>query len=416
MNAIVNRNENHMRKLILAALTLLPGAALAGGYAIPNSNPRDLGLAQADVAAQTGPEATYQNSSMLAGQQGLAISASLEVLVNRTDWADPTLGSNSINPKANTPPALSIAYGRKLPNGMPFGVGIGFLLPGGGELDWPQGWQGAQSIQTVSQKVYLGQFGLALQPIDWFKLGGSLLYYRVTEALTQEINYLDHGSDASLGLAGGAWSYGVSGTFTLPWVPINIAVDYRHQGALTLTGNAHFENVPPSLQTSLMDQGVTEHNTVPNELFTGAAYHLLPALTVMASYSLERWVVYKSDTFVGDKGLVITVPRDYHNAYVFRVGAEWENVPFLPWLTMRVGGLRSISQQPSDTLSPSLTDADSWSLCVGAGIDVVKQLRIDLGYQHAFLDKVTATGDAFPGTYTTNVDFFSAGLTWRLDL
>jgi len=404
-----------MRKLILAALTLLPGTALAGGYAIPNSNPRDLALAQAAVADQTGPEATYQNSSMLAGQEGLAISGSLELLENRTDWSDPNLGQNSLQPKINTPPALSASYGFKLPNGMPFGVGAGFLLPGGGELDWPQGWQGAQYIQSVSQKVYLLQAGAAIKPLDFFAVGGTLLYYRATESLSQGINYLDHVSDASLALGGGAFSYGVSGTFYVPGLPLTIAVDYRHKGDLTLTGNAHFDNVPPSLASGLLDQGVTEYTTVPNELFTGAAYEVIPDLKVMFSYSFERWIVYKSDTFIGDKGLVLTVPRDYHNAYVFRLAGEYVHLPFLPIVTVRAGLFRSISPQPSDTINPSLTDGDSWNFCIGGGVDLGKNIRVDVGYDHAIVDKVTATGPtAFPGTYSTNADFFSAGLTFRM--
>lgn len=405
-----------MRKLLLAALTLLPGAAMAGGYALPDSNPRDLALGQSAVANQTGPEATYQNSSQLAGQKGLSVSGSLEFLVNRTNWSDPNLGSNSINPKLNTPPALSVAYGNKLPNGMPFGVGAGFILPGGGEIDWPKGWQGAQSVQSVAQKVYLLQAGAAIQPFDFFKIGATLLYYRTTVLLTQEVNYLDHASDATLGLGGGAFSFGVSGSFQIPNIPLTIAVDYRHKGAQKLTGNAHFDNVPASLQSSLQDQGVTEYTTIPNEVFTGVAYKLNPDLTVTGSYSLERWTVYKSDDFIGDKGFQAVVPREYHNAYVFRLGFEYVHIPALPALTLRLGGFRSISPQPTDTLSPSLTDANSWNLCAGFGVDVSKLVRIDAGYDHAFLDSVTASGNALPGTYKTNVDFFSVGLTFRADL
>jgi long-subunit fatty acid transport protein len=63
-----------------------------------------------------------------------------------------------------------------------------------------------------------------------------------------------------------------------------------------------------------------------------------------------------------------------------------------------------------------LTDANSWNLCAGFGVDVSKLVRIDAGYDHAFLDSATASGNAFPGTYKTNVDFFSVGLTFRADL
>lgn len=122
-----------MRNLI-AALLLAPAAAFAGGYAIPNENARDLALSQANVASQNGPEAAHANPASLAGMQGLMLSASGQMLYNVTTWSDPTLGTSTLRPKANWPPELAASYGNKLPNGTAYGVGIAFLVPGGGSL------------------------------------------------------------------------------------------------------------------------------------------------------------------------------------------------------------------------------------------------------------------------------------------
>lgn len=403
-------------RTLFAALLLLPAVASAGGYAIPNENARSLALSQSDVADQTGPEATYQNSAALAGPQGLALSGSLEMLYNRTTWQSPNGGSATLVPKANFPPALAVSYGNKLPNGMPWGIGVGFLVPGGGSLYWPNNWAGAQRIEGVTQKVFLLQAGVALQPMDLVKIGATILYYRAQEKLTQQINFIDHPGDATLGLSGGAVSFGLGGEFHAPkdTIPLTIGIDYRHKGDLTLKGDAHFDSVPPPFQTILQDQGVTEHVTVPNELFIGAAYEAIPNLKIMASWNLERWVVYRDDTFVGDKGFTVTVPRNYKNAWVYRVGAEYASLPFLPALTLRVGALRSISPQPTDTISPSLTDGNSTAVSVGVGLELVKGLRLDVAYQYATFDSVTATGtEAFPGTYNTHANLISAGVTWR---
>lgn len=402
-----------MRKLF-AALLLAPAAAFAGGYFIPNENARSLGLSQADVADQTGPDATYQNAAALAGQRGFAVSGSLEMLYNRTSWSDPNLGSASLRPKANFPPQLSASYGNQLSNGMNYGLGLTFQVPGGGSLEWPTGWPGAGRIQTVDQRVYLIQGGGALEPLPGVKLGATLLYYRVVESLAQQLNFLDQTGDASLGLAGNRLTYGLSGEFQVPEVPLTFGIDYRHQAPMTLSGSAHFDKVPPSFAGTLQDQSVTEHLTIPNQLFLGAAYEVQPRLKIMGSWNLERWKDYGSDTYVGGKGLVISVPRDYNNAWVYRIAAEYQNVPFWQPLTLRVGALRSISNQPTATLSPTLTDGNSWGVSVGAGVDIVPGLRADIAYQYAHFDAVTATGvEAFPGTYNTSVHFVSAGLTFR---
>src|SRR5471032_2988955 len=223
-----------MRKLI-AALLLAPAAALAGGYAIPNENARSLGLSQADVAAQTGPEATYQNIAALAGQPGLGVTANAEVIYNRTSWSDPALGSAALQPHANFPPMLAVAWGDKLSNDMAYGLGIAFLVPGGGSLFWPKNWQGVGRIQSVDQKVYLTQAGGAFQPLRGVKLGASFLWYRITESLQQELDFSGPVANASLGLAGNAYAFGLSGQFDVPNTPLSFGVDYRHQAVATIS-------------------------------------------------------------------------------------------------------------------------------------------------------------------------------------
>jgi len=400
---------------LLALLLLAPAAALAGGYAIPNESARDLALAQANLAAQNGPEAAHFNPAGLAGQRGLAVTANVELLANMTHWSDPTLGSASLDKHQNFPPELAASYGNTLPNGMPYGVGVSTMLPGGGSLPWPGNWPGSARIQNVDQKVWLSQLSAGIQPHPMFKFGASLLYYRVTEELQQQIPFGSTTGSAQLGLSGGAFTYEVAGEFHVPnGIPLTIAVDYKHQAPLTLNGNAHFSDVPTTFSQQLQDQGATEHITAPNIIFVGAAYDVNENLKLMGAWNLERWKSYVSDTYVGDKGLVISVPRNYNNAWIYRFGAEYIKPSFLPALTLRAGVLRSISEQPTDTISPTLTDGNSWALSVGAGYEFIRGLRADIAYHYAFFDKVTATGiEAFPGTYDTHAHLLAAGLTWR---
>jgi long-chain fatty acid transport protein len=412
------RNPTNGIAITLASLLTAATAAHAGGYAIPTENARELALCQATVAAQTGPEAVFQNVAALAGHDGFAVSASLEMLANQTTWTspDPAVGQVSTLSHPNFPPEIAVSYGGKTALGLPWGVGAAFLVPGGGSLFWPDEWAGSQQVQTVDQRVYLFQVGGALQPIDMLKLGATFVDYRVTEELTQKINFLPSMGQARLGLAGNAYSFGLGAELTVPGIPLVFGLDYRHKGDLKLSGNLHVDNVPAALAAALQDQVVRSNVTVPNELFLGAAYSVLPDLRVMGSWSLERWVVYTADVFQGDHGFFATVPRHDKNAYVFRVGAEWERVPGLNMgesLTLRLGAQRSVSPQPSGELSPSLSDADSWGLSVGAGYQILAGLRADVAYQIALFDDVTATGSAFPGSYSTIAHLVSAGLTYR---
>jgi long-subunit fatty acid transport protein len=405
-----------MRTLIFTATILAPAAASAGGYLIPSSDPRALAVAQSSVADEGGASAVSLNTAALAGQEGLDVAVAGEILNNRTEWSESSMGSASLS-GVSTPPALAVSYGAKLAHDRAWGVGVGFGAPAGGLLKWPTGWAGQEAIQSVNQQVFAFQAGAAFQLLPSVKLGASYIRFQATEELHLGLNYLDHVSDAGLALAGGADSFGLAGEFHVPNLPLSFGVTYTHATNIGISGHAHFTSVPPAFQPTLHDQDVTENLLIPDVVFAGAAYEVMPNLKVMASYSFEHWSDYKSDDFVGSEGFSAKVPRNYHNAYVIRLGGEWTKLPFLPQLTLRAGILRSISDQPADTLSPSLTDASSWAPSVGAGFHILPNLRVDLGYQHAFFDTVTATGmDAFPGSYKTNVELVSLGVNWRTDL
>lgn len=405
-----------MRTLIITVAILVPAAASAGGYLIPSSDPRTLALAQSSVADEHDASAVSLNTAALAGQEGLAIAAAGEMLNNRTEWSDPTLGTASLS-ETSTPPALAIAYGAKLANDQAWGVGVGFGAPAGGLLKWPTGWAGQEAIQSVNQQVLAFQAGAAFQLLPFLKIGASYIRFQATEELHQSLNYLDHFGDAGLALSGGGDSFGVAAEFHVPNLPLSFGINYTHASDIGLSGHVHFTNVPPAFETTLHDQDVTETLLIPDVVFAGAAYEVMPNLKIMAAYSFEHWSDYQSDKFVGSEGFTATVTRNYKDSQVIRLGGEWKKLPFLPQLTLRAGILRSISDQPTDTLSPSLTDASVWAPSIGAGFNILPNLRVDVGYEHAFFDTVTATGmDAFPGSYKTSVDLVSLGVNWRTDL
>lgn len=407
-----------MRKLFLASITVLaPTAAHAGGYTIPDANARTLALSQADLANQTGAEALLLNPAALAGQLGLDVSGSFEWLTNRTDWSDPNLGEASLKFHFNSPIAVALSFGDRLSNGMAWGAGVGVHTPYGGSINWPKGWAGQEYVQSVDQKVFAITAGAGFQPVKWLSIGAAYIRYQGSEELHQSVNYVDHYGDAGIALSGGDDTFMVSAQGYVPRIPLRLAVSYKRKAVANIDGNAHFEDVPPAFTTLLHDQPVTSTIKLPSELHVGAAYALTPHLNVMGTFTEELWSIYHDDTFVGSTGFTVTVPRDYKNAQVYRLGVEWDHVPFLQALTLRASGLRSISPQPSDTVSPSLTDGDSWAVAGGVGVDIGRNVRVDLGYQHAVFDRVTSSGpDTLDGSYETSVDELSIGVNVRLDL
>jgi hypothetical protein len=279
-------------RTLLALLCFAPATALAGGFFIPNPNARELALAQSDVAAQTGPEAVSMNAAALAGRAGLAVSATGQMLANQSSWQDASLGSAKTLNGPVFPPAIYASYGGKLPNDMAFGIGAGFHVMGGGSMEWPTGWPGATRIQKVTQNAFQTTVGAGLAVLPQLKLGASLVYYRVVEELSQQISFASSVGNATLGLAGGDFSFGLGAELAVPKLPVTIGASYRHQGSMTLSGKVHFEQVPAAFQAQLLDQGAKSDLILPSELFVGFAWRTVKTVRVMGSWSWENWKKY----------------------------------------------------------------------------------------------------------------------------
>jgi hypothetical protein len=165
-----------------AAAFIVPAAAFADGYAIPNTNARDLGMAESVVADQHGPSAVFGNSAALAGMEGLGITAGVQGIYFRSTWSGTTgaLGSTDTLKKLVTPPELYVAYGSKF-NDMAYGVGAGFTVVGGGFVFWPDDWQGRTRVFVVDRKVYNFIISGGIEPVKGVKLGLGGVYFRTTQ-------------------------------------------------------------------------------------------------------------------------------------------------------------------------------------------------------------------------------------------
>ena len=410
-----------MRKLILAIAAALPSAAVAGGYIVPNTNPRDLSMAGSAMAAQDSAGAAYANPAALSKLEGLNVTGGVSLIDFRSTWTDSARIADgqavTMIPKGAFPFVLFAGYGLKLANGMKLGVGGGVNIPGGGYSFWPGNWPGRYQIVTVDRKVYGMYLTSGLQIMPQVRVGGGLVYYRTTEHLIQGINFLGYDSSAELGTSGGAVSFDLSTEVQpLKTIPLTIGVDYKHQAVQHLSGHGHFDNPPPALQGyGVVDQPATHVLTYPNRLEVGASYQVIPQLLVTAQWTWERFHVYKSDVFNGGLGFSLAVNRDYKNGYTLRLGGEFQA---LPQLKVRGGILRDISPVRPETLDPTLPEANVWAGALGVGYEVMPGLQVDAAYFHAFYDTITAAGvdQAFPGTYDTRANIWSLAVSWKTDL
>lgn len=406
-----------MKKIVLLAALLLPAVALANGYDVPNVAPRDLALAGSAVAAQNDAGATYAMPAGLARLPGLNLSLNASMLVLDTEWTAPA-GSGLAPSPASTrfspvpPVGIYASYGFTL-GGSPAGVGVGLNTPGGGNVNWDEQWAGRGRIITVDRKIYGLYLSGGYQLIPQLRLGAGAIYYYGTEYLKQGIQPFPD-AYGELSTKGGGFAFGLSAEVTpVLSVPLTVAADFKYKGTMKLEGDGHFQ-VPPALATSVQDQGLTHELIYPSVLNLAASWRVASPVLVTAGFTYTFYEVYVADSFVGDKGMTITVPRNYGNGQTYRLGVEYAASD---QLALRAGLLRDHSGLDTATYSPTLPDANSWAGSLGAGYAFSPNITVNGAFFYALMDKVTATGtEAFPGSYQTNAWILSAGLTYRRDL
>jgi long-chain fatty acid transport protein len=414
-------------KIALLAAALLPAVALANGYDVPSVTPRDLALVESATAAQNDAGATFANPAALSRVRGLSLSVAGSFLDLQTTWSAPAGSVMAGSPDASTkykpvpPVAIYAAYGFDL-SGLDAGVGLGMNVPGGGNVFWEDTWAGRGRIITVDRKVYGFYLTGGVEVTKGLRLGGGLVYYYTTEYLKQGIQPSD-ATYGELATKGGAPSFDLSADWTPPIaaLPLTFGVDFKYKAKQTLKGDGNFvvSNallLPGSSGAPApVDQGVTHELTYPSILNVGVAYRPpVQGLQLTFVYTWTGYSVYKDDTFVGDKGTTVSVPRNYGDGNTFRIGAEYETTPKL---TLRAGLLRDLSGFKTDTYSPTLPDGNAWAGALGAAWKFSPDLSVAGTFFYAILDEVQTTGTTvMPGVYNTSTYIISLGLNWRTDL
>ncbi len=402
-----------MRKLAPTLLALvLPAAALAAGGLIPNSNPRDLAMAASLVAAQDGASAAYQNPAALSRVQGLSLSLYGSLLGVDDTWNTTTglTPSQSSTSTVSPPPGLFLSYGGKMGD-RGWGVGLGMNVPAGGSVSWPSDWPGRYADIDVDRKVFGVYLTAGFELIPQIRIGGGAVYYYTTEKLSQALTPVYPDVTAQVADSGGGWSYDLSAEFQpVLSVPLVFGVDYKHQSYMNLTGDAHFNDVPPPLAPQLQDQSVTHQFIQPNSFNLGVAYRASPQVLLTFQWTLDRLITYDNDTFVGSKGVTVSVDHNYGNGWTLRGGVEWMA---MKELAVRAGFQYDNAVFPTNTVTPAQPDGNSYSPSIGAGWYFGESFGAHAAFMYSWFAQVTSTPTAFPGTYDANAWIASLGISWR---
>ncbi|MHB8873346.1 MAG: OmpP1/FadL family transporter [Myxococcaceae bacterium] len=396
-----------MKKLTLVVL-FAASAAQAAGFALDTHGARATGMATAVTAQIDDASAVYYNVA------GIAQGKRLEVLVGDTlimpslavEGPTGTVTGSIAGPVP--PPHLFITYGvTEL-----ISVGFGVFTPFGASSKWPAEWEGRERTLSSSLATYCFNPELALKLGDRFRVGAGVQLVRSTVVLSRGTNFVDSVGEVTLG--GASWGTGlnVGAQFVLMKDTLDLGFAYRSDVNLDFDGQAHFTDVPVEMASRLQDQGVTTSVRLPETYAFGLAARPIAKLSVAFDVNYTAWSRFQELKLTfEDSALSSTLAKRWTDTVNFHLGGEYQ---VNDELQVRLGLVYDPTPTPEDTLTPDLPDSNRMKITAGAGYQVMKGLRADLGYQLVILTGSRSTSPYFPAEYSGTAQVVGLSVAYRM--
>jgi len=403
-----------LRTTLFAALGLgaLAGIASANGFYINEHDAKVTGRAGAVTATIDGASSVIFNPGGIALAEGTNVSVSAALIAAKGSYYDAS--NNDERTDTDSSPAVlpSIFVTSRLTDMV--AVGVGFHLPFGLALSWPDNHTQADVLQDQALRTYFitPAVGINLgEHVPGLSIGFGLDLVPATVQLERAVVFGDTRGTAVLG----GDAFGIGGRAGVQYQPsafkkLRFGAMWRAQVDLDFKGKGDFD-IDPAFRAQLPPDGdISTSISLPQTFAGGVAYNATPELQLEVNAMWINWSKF-------DK-LAIKLPGDtetvtvqnYEDTVTLRVGAEYALMNRKA--AVRVGYTYDPTPIPNTTVSAQLPDADR-HVVTGGGSYSFGNYNVNLGLLYIMPASQT-TSDAeympvFKGKY--EVTAFVASLT-----
>jgi len=411
-----------LRRLLVCAASLsllIPAAASASGFRIPESSIAGLGTANALVANTTDIGALPYNPAAMSyhNGQGIAVGViSIDPDISVTPSEGPSTGVK-VTSQGNTPLYIpTLIYMNRI--NTQWSAGINVNSPFGLETKWPPNTfnfgSGKQYLSPERSRVRM----VNINPNVAYKIGANTSvalgvdYYDLRDLVfnSQKITIDGSGSDWgwNLGLQhkAGPWSLGLA---------------YRSKVKVDIDGN---------IDATAAGYGSSSANSsieFPDMLQIGASYRVNPRLMLELDYERTGWSSFDKLTIYQSAlpALLnpITSTNNWEDSTAYRLGATYQ---LAPATRLRFGYAYDQTPQPDKYFSARIPDADRQLFSLGIAHEVAGW-TVEGGYMYVKADNRTVNSgvnfsgqpllidpngtDAYNGTYKSDVNLIGVGVS-----
>jgi long-chain fatty acid transport protein len=350
-------------------LCALAGTASANGFFINEHDAKATGRAGATTASNGDASSIIFSPGGIALGEGTDVSLTASLIAAKGSYFD----ASNMDARTDTdssPAVLPSIFVRTRINDM-FAAGIGFHLPFGLAVSWPDAHAQADVIQDQTLRTYFitPAVGLNLNKVvPGLSIGGGVDLVPSTVKLEQAIIFGDTRGTAVLGGS----AFGIGGRAGVQYRPavlpqLRIGAMWRSQVNLSYEGKGDFD-IDPAFRSQLPPDGdISTSIKLPQMFGGGIAVNPVPALQLEVNAMWINWSKFDELRIELPGGAETVSPQDYEDTVTLRVGAEYA---IGRKAAVRAGYIYDPTPIPGTTLSARLPDADRHDITAGGSLSL----------------------------------------------
>lgn len=351
------------KKLSLFILTGLTGVASANAFNINEHDAAVTGRGGATAASNTSASSVVFNPGGMAVAEGTNVLIGSALYIAQGSY-EPTGGTKTSTDSA--PSVVPSFYLTSRVHDM-VAVGIGFHLPFGLAVSWPDNHAQTEVIQDQSLRTYFitPSVGFNLhKQVPGLSIGGGLDIVPATVLLENTVRFGDVSGTARLG----GDALGIGGRVGLMYHPdklkkLKLGVMWRSNVKLDFSGKGDFDIADPYRSQLPPDGDISTSVTLPQSVWGGIGYSATDDLELEYNAVWINWSKFDELRIELPAGAETVRDEDYRNTVSHRLGIEYKLRK--QQAALRAGFVYDPTPIPGTTLTAQLPDIDRKNVTVG---------------------------------------------------
>ncbi len=367
----------------------------ASGFAVFTQGASALGQGDASIADTDGPSDIFFNPALINSLDGTQVEGGTTLIILSREFTSDLTGNTFATERAVFfPSTLFVTH--KYNEKVSFGLGV--FNPFGLGTKWDDNWEGRYIATYSEMQTFNFNPVISYQMTTAITLavGVDLLLLDATLEKRLNLDKLSAGTaDGGQKLEGDGNGLGYNlGLLVDLSEDISVGASYRNEINVDLDGDVTHTNVPAPLSTIFPNStGARTELTLPQQAHLGISYKGIKPITLNTAVRWEGWSSY--DQLVIDSDLPIAgsttnvTTKNWNDVYTLILGARYS---LNDSVTLSAGYLYGESPIPDETFEPSIPDADTHLISLGAGIKY-RRYKIDLAYGYQIMKSRRKSND-----------------------